>query len=153
MIAAALTSIALLPGILTPTVAQVKTQTPLPILLPDKFPTDAKKLYPSGSGDKKSYEFSVAYTKDCGGANACFGAEFTGMKGGKPFGSHKATLAHGISGRYQPLSCGASCSPPIVSWKENGVTYEIQASAVAPHQSSRALLVKMANEAITRGPR
>ena len=62
------------------------------------------------------------------------------------------TLAKGRQGRYQPLSCGASCSPPSISWKERGVTYTIQAKVVGK-QTDRALLVKMANEAIRQGPR
>src|ERR1700749_4595292 len=97
---AALTSIALLPGILTPTVAQVKPHTSIPILLSSKFPTDAKKLYASGSGKPNSHEFAGAYTKDCGGSNVCFGAEFTGTKGGPTYARGKATLAKGITGRY-----------------------------------------------------
>ncbi len=57
------------------------------------------------------------------------------------------TLANGRKGRYLPMSCGASCSPPSVVWKERGVVYEISADA------TRAQLVRMANSAIKRGPR
>ena len=59
----------------------------------------------------------------------------------------KATLANGRKGRFNPLSCGGSCSPPSVTWKERGVVYEIQAD------TTRARLVRMANDAIRRGPR
>ena len=38
MLAAAFAAVALLPGLLTPTVTAVKAQTPLPTLLPDNFP-------------------------------------------------------------------------------------------------------------------
>ena len=62
------------------------------------------------------------------------------------------TLIRGRKGRFQPLSCGGSCSPPSISWKERGVTYTIQAKVVG-EQSDRQLLRKMANEAIRRGPR
>ena len=62
------------------------------------------------------------------------------------------TLANGRNGRFQPMGCGASCSPPSISWKERGVTYTIQAKVIGK-QSDRALLVKMANEAIRQGPR
>ena len=54
-------------------------------------------------------------------------AYFSGTKGGKPYGPRKATLANGRKGRYNPLSCGGSCSPPSITWKERGVVYEIQA--------------------------
>src|SRR3954447_9577929 len=152
MLAAALTAVALLPGLLTSTVDTVKPQTPLPILLPDNFYSDFDALYPSGTGARRSYSIGLAAAPDCGGANACFAADFSARKGGNPFGRGKATLAKGRRGRYQPLSCGASCSPPSISWKERGVTYSIQAN-VAGKPSDRQLLVKMANEAIRRGPR
>jgi hypothetical protein len=152
MLASALAAFALLPGVLTPTVAEVKPKTPLPILLPDSMPTDARQLYPSGVGGKTSYSIGLAYAADCGGANACFAADFSAAKGGTPFGRGKVTLARGRHGRYQPLGCGASCSPPSISWSERGVTYSIQAKVVGA-ATDRQLLVRMANEAIRRGPR
>ena len=89
---------------------------------------------------------------DCGGANACFVADFSARRGGQPFGRGKVTLAGGRHGRFQPLSCGGSCSPPSISWKQGGVTYSIQAN-VGTKKTERRILVKMANEAITHGPR
>jgi hypothetical protein len=152
MLAAAFTTIALLPGLLTTTVDEVKPQTPLPILLPDNFYSDFDPLYPSGVGGKKSYSIGLAGAPDCGGATACFAADFSAQKGGTPFGRGKVTLTKGRHGRFQPLSCGAPCSPPSISWKERGVTYSIQAKVVGK-PTDRQLLVKMANEAIRRGPR
>ena len=152
MLAAAFASIALLPGLLTPTVAEVKQQTPLPILAPDNFYSDFDALYPYGGGSEKEYSLGVAAAPDCGGANACFAASFSAERGGHPSGRGKLTLAKGRHGRFQPLGCGASCSPPSISWKERGVTYTIQAKVVGK-QTDRQLLSKMANEAIRRGRR
>ncbi len=152
MLAVAATSIALLPGLFTPTLADVKPATPLPILLPDSMPTDATQLFASGVGAKKSYSFGLAYSEKCGGANACFAADFSALKGGRPYGRGRVTLARGRHGRFQPLSCGASCSPPSISWSERGVTYSIQAKVVGKG-SDRQLLSQMANQAIRRGPR
>jgi hypothetical protein len=152
MLATALTSIALLPGLLTGTVNEVKEQTPLPILISDNFYSDFDALYPSGVGDRRGYSIGLAAAPDCGGANACFAADFSARKGGTPFGRGKVTLTRGRKGRFQPMGCGASCAPPSISWKERGVTYSIQATVVGA-QSDRQLLVKMANEAIRRGPR
>jgi hypothetical protein len=146
MLATALTSVALLPGLLSPAVAEVSQQTPLPILAPSTFVTDQSPLYGSGNGDRRGYQIVVSTVEDCG-ANACSLAYFSGTKGGKPYGPRKATLANGRKGRYNPLSCGASCSPPSITWKERGVVYEIQAD------TTRARLVRMANDAIRRGPR
>jgi hypothetical protein len=152
MLAAAFAAIALLPGVLTPTVAEVNPQTPVPILLPDNFYSDFDPIYASGVGSRKGYSIGLAGAPDCGGATACFAADFSAQKGGTPFGRGKVTLIRGRHGRFQPLSCGASCSPPSISWKERGVTYSIQAKVVGK-PTDRQLLVRMANEAIRRGPR
>ena len=134
------------------TLPQVKAKTSLPILLPDALPGVSEKLFPSGSGSRREYSFALAAVPACGGATACFVAEFTARKGGRPFGRGRATLARGRAGRFQPLSCGASCSPPSISWRERGVTYTIQAN-VGDKRTERRILVKMANEAINHGPR
>src|SRR3954470_19299598 len=153
MLAAAFAAtIALLPGGLTPTVPEATPQPQVPILLPDNFYSDFDPVYASGTGNRKGYSIGLAAAPDCGGASACFAADFSAKKGGKPFGRGKVTLTKGRHGRFQPLSCGASCSPPSISWKERGVAYSIQAKVVGK-QSDRQLLAKMANEAIRRGPR
>jgi hypothetical protein len=65
-----------------------------------------------------------------------------------PFGRTAVRLANGRRGRFTPLSCGASCSPPQIQWRERGATYAIQADVGTPRT-----LVRMANEAIRSGPR
>ena len=147
MLATALASIALLPGLLTPTVAEVKQDTPLPILLPSTMQTtESKELFGAGEGEARNYQLVVSTEEDCG-ANACSLAWFSGSKGGSVYGDRKATLANGRKGRYIPLSCGGSCSPPSIVWKERGVVYEISMDA------TRSQLVRMANSAIRKGPR
>src|SRR5690349_9124980 len=149
MLAAAFASIALLPGLLTPTVADVKEQTPLRVLLPSTMKYDQPTLYASGEGHKKDYQIAVSTQEDCG-ANACSVAFFSAYKGQKLYGTRKVTLAKGRHGRYLPLSCGGSCSPPSVQWVERGVLYEIQMDF---EKNPRAELVRMANSAIKHGPR
>jgi hypothetical protein len=134
------------------TLPAVKARTSLPILLPDTMPSDYDALYPSGTGARRSYSIGLAAAPDCGGANACFVADFSARKGGTPFGRGKVTLTGGRHGRFQPLSCGASCSPPSISWKQGGATYSIQAN-VGTKRTERRALVRMANEAIEHGAR
>jgi hypothetical protein len=131
---------------------RVKAKTQIAVLLPDAMPTDIDPLYPDAFATRRSYEFDLGGAPDCGGATACFEAEFSGIKGGTPFGMRRVSLARGRHGRFKPLTCGASCSPPSVSWKERGATYTIQAN-VGNRRTERRILVKMANEAIRRGPR
>jgi hypothetical protein len=131
---------------------KVEAKTRIAVLLPDTMPTDAKHLYAEHWQTKHGYTLSLGAVRHCGEATACFEADFMGEKGGTPFGSRKVTLARGRHGRVKPLSCGASCSPPAVSWKERGATYTIQAN-VGNGRTERRILVGMANQAIRRGPR
>jgi hypothetical protein len=131
---------------------QAKAKTRIAILFPDAMPTDSKRLYAEHWETRRTYTLSLADVPHCGEATACFEAEFRGEKGGSPFGSKRVALARGRHGRFKPLSCGASCSPPAISWRERGATYTIQANVVGKG-SDRAALTKMANQAIRRGPR
>src|SRR4051794_3761432 len=132
MLASLAASIALLPGLLTGTVTDVKQQTPLPVLLPNTFYSDFHELYPYGGGDKASYAIGVAAAPDCGGANACFAASFSAEKGGSPYGKAKATLAKGRHGRYQPLGCGGSRPPPPLRLEGEGGPHPIPGQGVGP---------------------
>jgi hypothetical protein len=131
---------------------RVTAKTRIAVLLPNLMPTDAKHLYADHWETRRTYTLSLADIPNCGEATACFEAEFSGQKGGTPFGFRSVTLARGRHGRFKPLTCGASCSPPSISWKERGATYTIQAN-VGTKRTERRILVKMANEAIRRGPR
>jgi hypothetical protein len=131
---------------------KVKARTQIAVLLPDTMPTEARHLFPEHWQTKTSYTLSLGAVRHCGEATACFEADFMGQKGGTPFGSKAVKLARGRHGRFKPLSCGASCSPPAVSWRERGATYTIQAN-VGTGKTERRILVAMANEAIRRGPR
>src|SRR6185295_1924918 len=62
----------------------VKVITKVPILLPQRYVSDAKKNFPSGAAFKKSYTLSIGAVRNCGGATACFVADFAARKGGKP---------------------------------------------------------------------
>jgi hypothetical protein len=131
---------------------KVTAKTRIAVLLPDTMPTEARRLYPEHRQSKAGYTLSLGAVRHCGEATACFEADFMGQKGGAPFGAKSVKLARGRHGRFQPLSCGASCSPPSVSWSERGATYTIQAN-VGNGKTERRILVAMANQAIRRGPR
>jgi hypothetical protein len=130
----------------------VVAKTTVPVLLPDRMPYDDVELFATGSGRKRSWELSLAAAPDCGGATACFVASFTAHRGGRPFGTRKVRLRGGRTGRFRPLSCGASCSPPSISWRQHRSVYEIQAK-VGTKRTERPILVRMANQAIRAGRR
>jgi hypothetical protein len=130
----------------------VAAKTRVPVLLPDRMPYEDTTLYPSGSGHRRSWELSLAAAPDCGGATACFVASFWARRGEQPSGTRKVRLRGGRTGWFRPLSCGASCSPPTISWHEHHAAYWIQAN-VGTQGSERRILVRMANQAIAAGAR
>jgi hypothetical protein len=129
-----------------------RDKTDVPILLPQKYRTDAKKLVPSGSFARKRYKFSLSAIRGCGGATACFIADFSAKRGGHPHYQRKVTLTGGRTGYFKPLTCGASCSPPVIEWVEDDVLYWIQADAGNGRQEKKRL-VGMANSALEHGAR
>jgi len=131
---------------------QAREQTAVPILLPQKYTTDAATFFASGSFARKRYTFSLSGAHGCGGATACFIADFAAKRGAKPHYTRKVKLRGGRTGYFKPLTCGASCSPPVLEWRRAGVLYWIQATAGNKRQEKRRL-VKMANSALQHGPR
>jgi hypothetical protein len=140
------------PDLFANVLPQVKAKTTLPVLLPQRYRSDALKNFASGVGRKKSYALSIGAVKNCGGATACFVAEFAARKGAKPTFKKTVKLAHGHTGHFKPLTCGASCSPPMLEWRQGGVLYWIQAHAGSASQEKKRL-VRMANSAIRHGAR
>src|ERR1700730_17762937 len=96
-------------------------------LLPLRLAADApaSRVYGSGGATAKGYDIQLAYAPNCFDATACFLAEFWGNPG-KILLKHGVALAHGITGAYAGLCCGASCAPASIQWKESGVLYTIQ---------------------------
>jgi hypothetical protein len=136
------------PALLGEELDKVKDRTELAVLVPQTMPDMFDEYFADSTARRRAYDFDIGAAPDCFGANACFVATIHAEKGGTPFGKRRIELAEGRVGRFQPLSCGASCSPPSISWKERGATYEVQAKVERKRQ-----LVRMVNSAIRRGPR
>jgi hypothetical protein len=141
-----------LPELFDAQLDRIAPKTGVPILLPQSMPDEFDEYHATGFGRERRWGLQLGAVEGCGGANACFIASFTGRKGGKPFGERRVKLARGRVGRFQPLSCGASCSPPSIEWKERGATFTIQAK-VATQATERRVFKRMANSAIRNGPR
>src|SRR5918997_4137031 len=116
-----------LPELFAEQLPRVTDRTEVPVLLPQTMPDEFDEYFPTGFARTRRWGLQIGAAKGCGGATACFIASFSGRKGGKPFGERRVKLARGRVGRFQPMSCGASCSPPAIEWKERGATYSISA--------------------------
>jgi hypothetical protein len=142
-----------LPELFADVLPRVTARTDVPVLLPERMPSDASDHVPSGFGRERRWGLQIAAVPNCGSATACFIASFSGRRGGpRPSGARTVRLARGRRGRFTPLSCGASCAPPRIEWRERGATYGIQA-VVGTRRTERRILVRMANSAIRSGPR
>ncbi|MGA2469553.1 MAG: hypothetical protein ABSG64_02550 [Solirubrobacteraceae bacterium] len=120
----------------------------VPVLVPTSmnagFP--ASHLYATGGLIDGGYDIQLGAIPNCDDADACFVAEFFGGKGKLSFPA-RVSLSKGITGRYEDISCGASCSPASIEWIEHGDLYWIQFGA------GKRALVSLADSAITAGAR
>ena len=143
------------PGSLGPQLARVAARTAVPVRLPARLELDfGGRVFASGTGSRRRWTLGLDGAANCGNATACFLAQFSGERGGSVSFRTRVQLARGITGRYKPLTCGASCSPPMVEWVQRGVLYAIQAKlSVAGARAQRTALVRAANSAIRGRPR
>jgi hypothetical protein len=133
---------------------RVAAATPFPVRVPAKLSLDFDgQVFPSGSTTSHGWVLGLDGASPCG-ANACFLAQISGEHGGRVSFRRKAKLARGITGRYKPLTCGGSCSPPMLEWKQGAMLYAIQAKIGASGgKAQRAAMVRAANSMIRSAPR
>jgi hypothetical protein len=131
----------------------VDKKTTVPVLLPSTLPFAGKvpRLYPSGFGTKNAWSLVLAGAANCGGANACFLASFEGKRGGKLPGKSNLKLRGGQPAFYKGITCGASCSPVTLWFVYRGVLYTWQHKD--PPKNAKAVLARLAAQAISAGPR
>jgi hypothetical protein len=142
-----------LPGLLAKQIHAIAADTKAPpVLLPRALPLDAKHLYPSGGPSGKRYDIAIGAVKNCGGADACFVADFIAGPGTTVFGK-RVTVTGATKAAFHPLSCGASCSPPQIMFIVHGIQYTIQANLKKTAKGDRATLIGAAESAISAGPR
>jgi hypothetical protein len=136
-----------IPKLFATQLQRAHAQTAVPILLPETMRSDFKHHFPEGRARPGAWRFDIGAARGCDGANACFVAEFSGVRGRSPSAPQTLRLARGRTGYFQPMRCGASCSPAYVEWRERHALYRIQA------KFRRNEIVRMANSAIRNGPR
>jgi hypothetical protein len=121
------------------------------VLLPATMPLDAARLFAAGGRSGPGYDLSIGAVRGCGGADACFVAEFTASRTIAVFGRRVKVRGAARAG-FVALACGASCSPPQIDFVVHGVRYTIQAN-LKTSRSDRAVLIQAAQAAIAAGPR
>lgn len=143
------------PDLFEDDLVQLAEDSGVDILLPTRINTNGikpSKLFGNGSAEDGTYSLNVGVGKECNGSNACFVAGFYAEKGGKRAYGIKVKLTGGKTGYFKPVTCGASCSPAAVQWKQGGVLYEIQYKG-ASEKKEKATMIKLADSAIRGGAR
>jgi len=130
----------------------VKKVTTVDVLLPSRMTAEFRRLYSEGVGRANSYRFQIGAIRDCGGAGACFVAEFRARRGAKHSNRRRVALRDGRHGWFRPLHCGASCAAPSLEWRQAGVLYTIEAK-LGTRRTDRRILTRLANSAIAHGAR
>ena len=95
---------------------------------------------------------------DCGGATACYIGMFKGIQVLTTvevyradmirFADETVTLADHIDGYYRGKSCGGSCTPPQIFWRQGNFEYQIQFLVDGTADTSKRAIIDMANSAI-----
>jgi hypothetical protein len=140
-------------GVTAHVVDRVNASAPLPVLLPDAIVINGsrRRAYAGGAAFKRGWAIDLGYAPGCAGANACEMASFSAVLGSDLGGRANVTLVRGVKAHYQPLSCGASCAPPMLTFVVGRGTYTF--SVKDPSGAPRAALIAMANAAIRAGAR
>jgi hypothetical protein len=138
------------------TLAQVKSETQIPILLPSEFPApiiENNIHFAVGNGTLNKYEITLFYEEGAGYA------AFVGYFAGEPVGKFQAkgkkvNLVDGVTGYFNGKSCRGSCSPSQIRWQQDNVLYTLQIKLVVKTEAEEEqALTAAANSAILGGAR
>ena len=104
------------------------------------------------------YALSLYYGPDIGDAGfaALFAAQANpGYEPQELPNVRKVELSEGIVGYFRPVSCGASCAPANLWWKEDRVVYQIQLklSSTVPEKDQQSGLAAGNSAILAGGPR
>lgn len=149
-----------LPAALASVLSEVKSKSRVRLLLPSELPQGiAEAKY--GIVDRASedeYAISLYYELGMGDAGfaASFGANIHPNYGPKDIPNvREVKLSRGMIGYFRPVSCGGSCAPANIWWKDDQILYHVQLklSPEVPEGDQQRMIIAVANSAILAGPR
>jgi hypothetical protein len=141
-----------LPAPLAALLPALKSQTGVPILLPERLPELTEKAYYAhAKGDADGYTIRLESDPDCDGANACFLGMLRAKRGGRYSFPEVVKLGDTESGRFKPTTCGGSCSSQAIEWKYKGVLYVAQLNLrTESEKEARVEMIDLASSAVRR---
>jgi hypothetical protein len=139
---------------------EVKAKSRIVVLVPSELPQSLSKAKVATVEKASDGEYAISlYLKmdegDAGFA-ALFAAESNPDYEPQELPNvREVKLSHELLGYFRPVSCGGSCAPANLWWKEDGVLYQIQLklSPTLPENDQQKALTATANSAILAGSR
>ena len=142
-------------------VAEVAEGSNAVVLAPEQLrfahqPSLKRRMHAAATPRDRRWEISLEIGRECG-ADACFVGLLAAAPGELPdHGWRRVRLAEGTRGAFRGVSCGGSCAPANILWREHRLLHTLQI-AVPPgdpgSRRERRAMVAMANSAINAGAR
>jgi hypothetical protein len=136
---------------------EITAKSRIPVLLPSKLSKPISGAKHSEIESVSDNEYAIALYYELGIGDAGFAAYF-GAKDNPEFDPHglrKVELSRGLFGYFRPVSCGGSCAPANIWWKDGQVLYQIQLKfpPTLREGDQRKTIIAAADSAILAGPR
>lgn len=142
------------------TLQQLKQQTQMPVLFPEKIPGSTTRMYASKSSDpsgnyRRYWQINVDSTPDCKGTHYCNIGSLTAELGKKISLNYESLpdknshlkepvkLKDDIIGYYTPFHVQASGIEPTLEWRQGNVTYTLQWYIPAEETQQKQILIDM----------
>lgn len=139
---------------------EIKAKSRIPVLLPGEFSQPIRGAKHAVVERVSDNEYVITLYYELGIGDAGFAASF-GAKGDPDYDPQdlgnvrKMELSHGLLGYFRPVSCGGSCAPANIWWKDGRVLYQIQLGFPSTflEGDQQKVIISAADSAILAGPR
>jgi hypothetical protein len=147
-------------GVFLSVLSEVKARTDIPVLLPSELPSPFSAAKHAIVNKAAADEYAVSLYSELGIGDAGFVASFTasdnpGYCPEELANVREVKLANEVTGFFRPVSCGGSCAPANLWYKQGAVLYQIQLKLPPSlaEKKQRGIITAVANSAILAGPR
>jgi hypothetical protein len=149
-----------LPVVFLSALAEVKAKASIPVLLPTELPLPFRDAKHAIVDKAKADEYAIILYYELDIGNAGFAATFAasenpGYSPSELGNVRKVKLASGVTGFFRPVSCGGSCAPANLWYKQGAALYVIQLRLppTLGDKNQQEIITAVANSAILGGPR
>jgi hypothetical protein len=139
---------------------EIRAKSRVAVLAPGELPKSFSEVKYASVQKASDSEYAISLNYKLGGGDAGFAALFaakanSGYEPQELPNVRKLKLSHGLLGYFRAVSCGGSCAPANLWWKEGRVLYQIQLNLPSslPEGDQEDTLIAAANSAILAGPR